>query len=86
MINQETWDTKLIAIIHKSSIQYELLQIVLEVLIYILLIMKSLGKFWNFPNFGPYAAKIPNLKGPRAPSQNMKKIPIKQKEDFRIQE
>ena len=30
----------------------------------------------KFPNLGVYRATFPNLKGPRAPSQNCKKIPV----------
>ena len=35
----------------------------------------------KFPNYGVYRASFPNLKGPRAPSQNCKKRAVKR--DFR---
>ena len=33
----------------------------------------------KFPNVGVYHANFPNLKGPRVPSQNRNKIPIRNK-------
>ena len=46
------------------------------VLAYLFLLTKNdiIVQYNKFSNLGDYQANFPNLKGPRAPSQNFKKI------------
>ena len=58
---------------------FNLMAVVSVIAIFFLLLTKNdiIVHYNNFPKLGVYHAASPNLKGPRAPSQNCKKNPCR---------